>query len=72
MNKETPKTTANTLGNIAKNYGVGISILKDWINSFPELEKEIDLYCQHVSKNKASKLLPPLLVEKIYNTLGKP
>ena len=69
---EGQKATANTLGNIARNYGVGVSILKNWINDYPELEKEVEIHCKHVSKNKGSKLLPPLLVKKIYDTLGMP
>jgi len=72
ISDDNKKVVANTLGNIAKNYGVGVSILKNWIMDYPELEKEVEIHCKHASKNKGSKLLPPLLVKKIYDTLGMP
>ncbi len=66
------ETTANTLGNIAKLYGIGVMVLNDWISEHQELENKINNYCKHVKRNKNAKVLPPILVDEIYKTLGQP
>ena len=68
---ENKKATANTLGNIAKLYGVGVLILNDWISDYPDLKTEIELYIKD-AKHKNAKVLPPIVIEKIYCTLGTP
>ena len=68
MNKA--KTETLTLGRIAKIYKVRVIILLSWIEAYEALNKELQ---DHLIKTKkgGQKLLPPALVEKIFNTIGE-
>ena len=58
---------ANTLGAIAKRYGMDTRTLKGMIRLYPELLLKVQPYFD-AKKN----LLPPIIVELIYTTLGTP
>lgn len=58
---------ANTLGAIAKRYGMDTRTLKGMIRLYPELLVKVQPYFD-AKKN----LLPPIIVELIYTTLGTP
>jgi len=57
----------NTLGAIAKRYGMDTRTLKGMIRLHPELLLKVQPYFD-AKKN----LLPPIIVELIYTTLGTP
>lgn len=63
--------TAATMGGIAKQYNLSLYLFRQWLEVHPELKKEIDTYTADAVL-KASKVLPPIVVLKIFTTLGMP
>lgn len=64
---DTKPIQPNTLGAIAKRYGMDTRTLKGMIELYPELLIKVQPYFE-AKKN----LLPPIIVDLIYKTLGTP
>lgn len=74
MNKPV-NITVDTLGGIAKKYGISTRTLRDLININPDLKELVDKYRNVVNKekgiNKSVYILPISVVKEIYKVLGE-
>lgn len=61
----------NTLGKIALKYCYDVRTLEDMITRYPALKKSVDDYFGE-TKSRGKKILPPIIVEEIFATLGEP
>jgi hypothetical protein len=61
----------DTLGGIAKEYGYSVVVFWALIKPYTDLFKELDNYLDGIEK-KGQKKLPPIIVDKIFTTLGEP
>lgn len=71
MKANSPTIQANTLGNIAREYNLQVKTLWTLINANENLKAMVLLYTAGLSR-KGKKILPPKVIEEIYNTLGNP
>lgn len=70
MKSDNPR---DTIGKIAKEYGYDTRVFWTIIEPFKELHTDLTNYLANAKKKgKGKKILPPLLVDKIFKTLGEP
>ena len=55
------KTFANTLTTVSRQYGVSRKTLKKWLLDYPQ-----------INLKKGTRVIPPKVVDQIYDCLGKP
>ena len=61
----------STLSAISRQYGCCVKSLMFLLEAHADIMADIDFYTKK-NKNKACKLLPPIVVNKIFATLGEP
>ena len=67
MNNQPVNITANSLGSVARCYGVGLDVLLGWIEIYPLLKEKIKPY-----RDGKKIVYPPAIIKEIFETLGEP
>ena len=61
LNHKPMKIATTSLSGLAKQYGIHITTLKKWLKNYPEIKLD-----------RKMRLLPPKLVQLIFDRLGEP